>query len=137
VQTLFQDLGKAYFEMQADVKEGEDSDVWDTLIKVGASSDRNREAAIATDTDQTPPALLRVTGWNDHLPNVCFNKTVCTNALALKANCKPHKLGGILPGLNTMVNTIFELTHTLLNGHSRRLTVLKPLMHREDIPSEG
>jgi hypothetical protein len=137
VQTLFQGLGKAYFEVQVDLKEGEGSDLRDALIKVGVSSDGNGEAAIATDNDRTPPALLRVTGWSDHLPNVRANKTLRANALALKASRKPHELGGILAGLDAAVNAIFELGRTLLNGHSSKLTVLKLLMHGEDVPSEG
>ena len=71
VQKLFQDLGKAYFEVQLEAKEPKGSCLWDALNKVGASSDRNGEVVIATNQDRTPPALLRMTGWNDHLPNIC------------------------------------------------------------------
>lgn len=137
VQTLFQGLGKAYFEVQPEAKEPEGSRLRDALSKVGASSDGSGEAAIATDQDRTPPALLRVTGWNDHLPDVRAKRTLRANALALKAKRKADELGGILPGLDAAVDKVFERGRTVLNGRSSKLTVLKLLMHGEDIPSEG
>ena len=135
-QTLFQGLGKAYFEVQPEAKEPEGSRLQDALSKVGASSDRSGEAAIATNQDRTPPALLRVTGWNNHLPDVRAKRTLCTNTLALKAKRKVDKLSGILPGLDAAVDKVFKRGCTVLNGRSSKLTVLKLLMHGEGIPSE-
>ena len=48
------------------------SDLLDALNWVGVSPDRgmDSEAAITTDKGWTPPALLRVTGWAEHWPEV-------------------------------------------------------------------
>ncbi|KAI9568143.1 hypothetical protein HD554DRAFT_2038970 [Boletus coccyginus] len=137
LQTLFQGVGKTYFEVEVEAMKARSLHLRDALKRVGVSLDEVGEAAIATDKDRTPPPLLRVTGWADHLPEVRANRTLRADALALKAKRKAEELGGILPRLEAAVDQIFESGRTILNGHSSKLTVLKFLIHGENVPSEG
>ena len=57
-----------------------------------------------------------MTGWADYLLIVWVNRMMCVNVLALKTKCKGDKLGGILPGLETAFDSIFDLGQMLLNG---------------------
>ena len=105
------------------------------LMDVGVPCD-DRTATIATDRDRTPPALLRVTGWGDYLPQVCASRVLRGKALALKGRLKAEELGGILQPLPVVVDALFKLGRTLLDGHSSKLTALKIIIHGANIPSE-
>ena len=139
VQSLFQGIGKAYFEVVASEKQAGRSDLLEALSRVGASPDGGvgEDAAIATDKGRTPPALLRITGWAEHWPEVRASRALREKALALKGKRKEDELGGILQGLAAVVDQIFERGRSVLEGRGCKLTAQKMLMYGASIPSEG
>ncbi|KAG6371993.1 hypothetical protein JVT61DRAFT_9012 [Boletus reticuloceps] len=138
LQALFNSVGKVFFQVLDGLARDKDVALRHmALLDVGMSWNVDGTAAIATDKDRTPPALLRVTGWADYLPQVRASRGLRAKALALKDRLKPDELGGILQGLAEAVNGLFRLGQTLLNGRSSKLTALKIIIHGANIPSEG
>ena len=72
VQSLFQGIGKAYFEVVASEKKPSRLDLLEVLSQVGASPDGgvDEDVPITTDKGQTLLVLLRITGWAEHWPEV-------------------------------------------------------------------
>ncbi|KAG6369839.1 hypothetical protein JVT61DRAFT_13396 [Boletus reticuloceps] len=139
VQALFNSVGRVFFQIQDELpnETKDESLLRAALLDVGATWSADGTAAIATDKDRTPPALLRVTGWGEHLPSVRASRALRAKTLALKDKLKADELGGILQGLPVAVDGLFQLGRTLLNGHSSKLTALKVVIHGASIPSEG
>ncbi|KAH0826859.1 hypothetical protein J3R83DRAFT_4395 [Lanmaoa asiatica] len=136
IQTLFNGVGKAYFKVEESLKEATDQSLYEALSRLGESADAQVWSSV-TDKGRTPPALLKVTGWLEHLPQVRDSRRLREAALALKDKHKDGELGGILSGLDKAVDRHFERGRTVLDGHGSRLTLLKTIIYGSNIPSEG
>lgn len=137
IQALFNSIGKVFFEVRDILPNENDIAILQAALMDVGTSCNDGTAVIATDKDRTPPALLRVTGWGDYLPQVRASRTLRERALALKDRLKADELGSILQVLPAAVNGLFKLGRTLLDGHSSKLTALKVIIHGANIPSEG
>ncbi|KIK75614.1 hypothetical protein PAXRUDRAFT_18839 [Paxillus rubicundulus Ve08.2h10] len=116
VQTLFHgDLGTALDQLVSSVMNG---------------------GNVTPDATCTPDALLRVTGWEDFMPEARGQKKKREVLMALKDKHSPEELDGLLSRLSLTVNLHFEAGWVVLDRHGCRFTVLKTLIHGANIPSE-
>ncbi|KIK81861.1 hypothetical protein PAXRUDRAFT_27760 [Paxillus rubicundulus Ve08.2h10] len=135
VQVLFNGISKVYFKVEESAKEPEDDMLYQALTKLATSTEDARASVI--DKNHTLPALLRITGWGNFLPEVRDNKRLREAAMKLKEKSVDGKLGDLLASPEQTVDLHFEVRWKMLDDHGSKLTILKMLMHGANILSKG
>ena len=128
VQTIFQGVGRQYFEVDVDVTPESDLDMRDYLHLQFLPSVKG-DPVLAAGSDRDRPPLLKITMWDEFQEDIRKDPEQRKAAWKIKQKHSPTEHGGILDSLDKVVREHHSRAKKFLEETPHAFTVAKVLLN--------